>query len=91
MSTKAISKAGVPATCLTHSNSKVGEPTVFVNGVAVITLGDVAGGSISGPGNPKVKVQGKIISLVQDSISPHGEPPHSSAKTGTYPSPNVFA
>lgn len=40
---------------------------------------DSAGGSIVGPGNPDWTWDGKPISLLGDSIQPHGNSPHVSA------------
>lgn len=46
---------------------------------------DKAGGLISSPGAPSVKVNGTPISTVGDTVMPHGNSPHTKAviKTGS--------
>ena len=76
------------ATC-GHPNT--GSRNVFINGRGSTRTGvDSAGGKITGPGIPSVLVNGKIISVVDDSIAPHGKSPHTNAKTSS-PSSNVLA
>jgi uncharacterized Zn-binding protein involved in type VI secretion len=48
-------------------------------GVARV-LQDAAGGTNMGPGAPSVKTEGKVTSVVNDNIAPHGQAPHVSAK-----------
>ena len=40
---------------------------------------DTAGGIITGPGEPTVLVNGSPVSVIGDSVAPHGLPPHDSA------------
>ena len=40
---------------------------------------DSAGGIITGPGVPSVVVNGSSISVIGDSVAPHGDEPHASA------------
>ena len=39
----------------------------------------IAGGVITGPGSPKMTLGGVPISIVGDSIAPHGKSPHAAA------------
>jgi len=75
------SNATAPATC---GHVQTGSSRVTVQGMGVTRVGvDVAGATIIGPGNPRVTVEGAPISVVGDSIAPHGDSPHSSSKTTT--------
>ncbi len=51
---------------------------------------DTAGGTITSPGFPTVNVNGSIISILGDSVAPHGDSPHNSA-TMVESSSTVFA
>ncbi len=43
---------------------------------------DAAGGPIIGPGTPTVTVNGSVIAVEADAVTPHGSnPPHSSSPT----------
>ena len=53
-------------------------------------LSDNAVGTILGPGAPTVKTEGQSTSVINDSVSPHGDPPHVSA-TIVSASSTVFA
>lgn len=53
-------------------------------------LTDNAVGTILGPGAPTVKTEGQITSVINDNVSPHGDPPHVSA-TMVSASGTVFA
>lgn len=57
--------------------------------VAQITIA-TAGGVLTGPGCPSVKVDGKIISVLGDSVQSHGSGSHVAA-TITSASSSVFA
>lgn len=58
---------------------------------AAATIGkSTAGGPIIGPGAPTVLVNSIPVSLKGDAVTPHGDPPHSSAKIITS-SKTVFA
>ena len=46
---------------------------------AAIIGKSVAGGVIIGPGAPTVLVNGSAVSTLGDTVTPHGDPPHSSA------------
>lgn len=73
------SNQSAPATC---GHPQTGSSRVTVQGMGVCRVGvDSAGGIITGPGNPRVTVEGAPISVVGDSIADHGDSPHSSAKT----------
>ena len=73
------SNAAATASC---GHGQSGSSRVTVQGMGVCRVGiDSAGGIITGPGNPRVTVEGAPISVAGDSIAGHGEPPHSSAKT----------
>ena len=71
---------GNPATC---GHLATGGSTVNIEGKPAMLVGlGIAGGPIIGPGSAlsKVLIQNTPVSLVGDSITPHGEPPHSSPK-----------
>ena len=51
---------------------------------------DTAGGTITGPGASTVFVNGSKVSLLGDSVAPHGDSPHSNA-TMVESSSTVFA
>lgn len=72
-------KEGDKASCLDEAT---GSEDVFIErkGASRVNL-DTAGGTISGPGNPTVLVNGDPISIVGDIISSHGSGNHASAKT----------
>lgn len=75
------SNATAPATC---GHPQSGSSRVTVQGMGVCRVGiDSAGGIITGPGNPRVTVEGVPISVAGDSIAGHGDSPHSSARTTT--------
>ena len=57
---------------------------------AAIVGKSVAGGVITGPGAPTVLVNGSPVSTLGDTVTPHGDPPHSSA-TIIKSSTTVFA
>ena len=57
---------------------------------AAIVGKSVAGGVIIGPGAPTVLVNGSPVSTLGDAVTPHGDPPHSSA-TIIKSSTTVFA
>ncbi len=64
-------KAGDKATC---DHPATGSPNVFINGKGATRVKkDTAGGLINGPGNPTVLVNGDPISVVGDTIEPHGD------------------
>ncbi|HSN97270.1 MAG TPA: hypothetical protein VLS89_03195, partial [Candidatus Nanopelagicales bacterium] len=82
-----VERQGDAATC-GHPNT--GSSDVFVNDRGATRVGvDSAGGSITGPGAPRVLVNGAPFSLQGDSIAPHGPAPHQAPKTSN-PSQNVF-
>ena len=73
------SNQSAPATC---GHAQSGSSRVKVQGMGVCRVGvDSAGGIITGPGNPRVTIEGVPISVAGDSIAGHGDSPHSSAKT----------
>lgn len=90
MSTKAVEKLGIVATC-GHINTRLDPASVFINGIPAIRIGDLAGGVIIGPGNPTVFMDGKPVSLEGDIITPHDSDPTHFATTGIVPGANVFA
>lgn len=51
---------------------------------------DTAGGTITGPGSSDVFVNGSKVSLLGDSVAPHGDSPHNNA-TMVGSSSTVFA
>ncbi len=74
-----ISDQGTAATC---GHSQTGSSRVFVVGRGACRVGvDTAGGVITGPGAPKVFVEGSVVSLVSDNIQGHGLHPHSGPVT----------
>lgn len=84
-----VSRAGDAATCA-HTNS--GSNTVFANGKGISMVGasTAGGGVITGPGISTVFVQGSVIAVDGDTISPHGDSPHEFARTSSGSS-DVFA
>ena len=40
---------------------------------------NTAGATITGPGSATVFCEGQKVSLIQDKVAPHGNPPHASA------------
>jgi len=40
---------------------------------------NTASGTITGPGAPTVFCEGQKVSLIQDKVAPHGNPPHALA------------
>jgi len=74
-----ISDEGTAATC---GDPQTGSSKVFVVGKGACRVNvDTAGGSILGPGAPKVFVENSVVSLVADNIAGHGLFPHSSPVT----------
>lgn len=47
-------------------------------GVGQVGISIVGGGVITGPGVTNVLVEGVPISVIGDTVAPHGEPPHTS-------------
>tara|TARA_Y100000389_G_C17173572_1_gene370384 strand:+ start:256 stop:528 length:273 start_codon:yes stop_codon:yes gene_type:complete len=58
--------------------------------VGVVGKGTFGPGVITGPGVPNILVEGSPISVIGDTIAPHGEAPHTTATVLTG-SPTVFA
>ena len=69
---------GSPATC---GHPATGASKVFAEGKAIIKVGDTAGSIIIGPGNPTVFIEGSIVSVVGDTITPHDSKPTHKATT----------
>lgn len=74
-----IAHTGVASTC-GHPQTGSKKVTVFGKGVSRVGS-DFAGGSILGPGVPKVTVEGFVVSVAGDSIAPHGKNKHKYSKT----------
>jgi uncharacterized Zn-binding protein involved in type VI secretion len=45
-------------------------------GVGQVGVSIVGGGIITGPGIPNILVEGQPISVIGDTVAPHGEAPH---------------
>jgi len=73
---------GSPATC---GHVATGNPKVTVEGIpiSVVDTSTAGGAPIIGPGSPRVTVGGLAVSTVGDTITPHGDSPHSKATTAT--------
>ena len=67
------------ATC---GHGQTGSSKVRVQGMGVSRVGvDSAGGVITGPGKPKVMVDGAVISVAGDNVAGHGLGPHAGPNT----------
>ena len=67
------------ATC---GHGQTGSSKVKVQGMGVSRVGvDSAGGVIAGPGNSKVLVEGSVISVAGDAVTPHGLDVHAGPVT----------
>ncbi len=65
------------ATC---GDVAIGNRDVSVQGLPVCVVGEsLAGGIIAGPGATKVFIGGRPMSVLGDSVAPHGKSPHRSA------------
>jgi len=72
----------VATTAATCGHSQTGSSRVFADGRGICRVNtDSGGGIITGPGSPKVFVEGDNISLPGDAITPHGNYPHASPTT----------
>ena len=68
-----------PASC---GHPQTGSSRVKIQGMGVSRVGeDSAGGVISGPGKPKVLVEGSVISVAGDAVAPHGLDVHAGPVT----------
>ena len=64
------SNESAPASC---GHPQTGSSRVKVQGMGVSRVGvDAAGGVIIGPGKPRVLVEGAVISVAGDVVTPHG-------------------
>ena len=85
-----VAKEGDAASCITHLNT--GSTRTFVEGSGITRpVVDSAGGMIIGPGTQNVFVEGERISLPQDAIVGHGEPPHAAPFVMVPPERTVWA
>lgn len=73
------SNQSAPATC---GHGQTGSSRVLIQGMGVSRVGvDSAGGVITGPGKPKVTVEGAVISVAGDGVAGHGLGPHAGPTT----------
>jgi len=84
-----VETATLLASC---GDPQTGSTTTFVNGLGVSRVSiDNAVGTIEGPGSQTVFVEGYNVSLPEDLVAGHGDPPHAAPTTNDTGSPNVFA